>query len=814
MTASLLDLNFAQRGSPSPETPPSVPRSSPDAPLRERTRLRPPAIRLDSGEDKAKVTARVKRFYEEDVHARELDAQARLQRHAKMFQWVDPHGARWDGGSNIAMGDILAVVLRLEDTLQNAVLSTRPIVTVKSTRSGQPEREENVNLLLDYQFFREQDGEALIELLSCDMVREGSYKALTRWITEERETIQTRHFQPIPAELEPAAYFERILRDRLEGFVSARRMDPEAEDPDWDWRVELEGRRWVDARFYTDPDQGDEVIMELRGELVTYDGPKTIRYAWDHVLYPYFCENLQTPCPSNPNGAPHVIFVDYPTLEEVQRLVREGYYDQVELGDLEGVRPESVPDEKRTGTSLERAKDEMRGYTSHAIPSSDARLHGRMTRLTCFDLWEEGEQAQDVVWTMLLDPDLLLRARPLGEVSPGNPPRRPIAHSALIPISGRVDGIGIPELMEGLHDFIKATFDLMVDAGEIEAIPAYVYRQSSMVNPEDYHLAPGDGLPVTQKDDISLLQSRPQSGPVLTNLITLAERQQQDLTMQGDLQAGRIPSGKSAALRTSGGIQQVLAQGEARPERLLRRFFKGLRQIFETMWQLDRALLPEEKSFRVLGVTGRGESEVTIRRKEDLSGDLELDFQANILNSSKVAMQQAMETMLQLMLNPLTLQTGITDPEGIYRVMADYLRALGQQPEKYLKKPAPQSDQPRIFARDALTWIGRGMKPFGVPAEGSYAQHLEELDGLLSTKLADGRILAEALAPAERELLRAYVQETQQRSQQEQQQAQLQQQAGELRTQLTQQGSGTEQQPLVEGQSGVDGSLPSTGTPQ
>ena len=60
------------------------------------------------------------------------------------------------------------------------------------------------------------------------------------------------------------------------------------------------------------------------------------------------------------------------------------------------------------------------------------------------------------------------------------------------------------------------------------------------------------------------------------NLLTLADQMQEKLTVRGDLQLGRVPIGRSSALRTSENLQALLGAGEARPERIMRRFVKGL----------------------------------------------------------------------------------------------------------------------------------------------------------------------------------------------------------------------------------------------
>jgi hypothetical protein len=76
---------------------------------------------------------------------------------------------------------------------------------------------------------------------------------------------------------------------------------------------------------------------------------------------------------------------------------------------------------------------------------------------------------------------------------------------------------------------------------------------------------------------------------------------EEKLTNIGDLQLGRVPQGKASALRTVAGMQTVLSQGDARPERVLRRFFIGLTQIWKIIHSHNQAFLPKNKQFLICG---------------------------------------------------------------------------------------------------------------------------------------------------------------------------------------------------------------------
>jgi hypothetical protein len=175
-----------------------------------RERKRPQPIRLDETERQA-IVERVLQFMEDDEQARATDLQLRKQRYAKLMQFSEEVSEPYEGASNVQLSDMMAACLRTEDTLLNASLNTRPIVNAKAISERFKERERKVDLLLDAQFFVEQDGEGLLEHLAINFVRDGTLIALSRWVRELRKILYTRTFTPIPGGTAPEQYFRAVI---------------------------------------------------------------------------------------------------------------------------------------------------------------------------------------------------------------------------------------------------------------------------------------------------------------------------------------------------------------------------------------------------------------------------------------------------------------------------------------------------------------------------------------------------------------------------------------------------------------------------
>ncbi len=706
--------------------------------------------------DNTEIVKRVLKFYKDDDTARSVEKEVRIQRYAKFRMWTEGKDWPWPDSSDVPLSDMMEKSLRVQDTLHNAVMSARPPIGSQAVSGTDPEKERSIDRLIDYQVFVEQDGENIIGDLADAFVNDGDFTVFIPWVKEFRETSDARIFPPIPDELEPIDYFQAIIQQEFQEPATPSGADG------WDWRV---GDKEVS--FYSDKNGGIERI--IKQEVVVYDGPRIIQKEWDEVLYPARAANLQIPGPSNPHGAAHVILVDYPTIDEVRRLARGGIYDRLTKKDLDKLE---VASENRDNQEARDQKDDLQGITP-APSDKKVAEQKTVTRLLCFDIFDiNGDGvAEDVVWTVIMETEALARAKIMTEVYPSNPPKRPLAEQSFIPIRGRKGGISLLEMMEGLHDVMKITLDQTVDSGTLKVAPPWFYRPSGSIKPEIIKLAPGEGYPLQDPlRDVHFPQANFQAETHGINLLTVMAQWQDHLTTIGPLQLGDVPKGKSSALRTVGGMSMVAAQGEARPERILRRFFNGLADIWKQVHELNQNFLPDEKKVRIIGAKEKSEDPYFTVGRGDISGDFHFDFKANVLNTSKMALQQALGALMGTYISDLNLQLGIIDPAGIYRLQREFGLAQGQDPDQFIKEPAPGAMKPKIFAEEAIAAIMRNEIPNGEPGEGA-VQHLEKIQ-----KYLEGDNLG-LLTPPQVEILKVYLQEVAEKAALEQKQQALAQAA-------------------------------------
>lgn len=751
--------------------------------------------------EKTEIVERVLRFYQDDLTSHDTDRETRLQRYAKFRMWSEDKDWPWPGCSNAAMPDMMEKSLRLQDTLHNAVMSQRPPISAKALQKTNSKKERNVDLLIDHQIFVEQQGEIAVGEMADAFVNDGLVTAFIPWVKETRDVNKITLFPPIPPEIEPADYFFALLKQKLAGF-------PERDGGSgWDWKVAaLENDNRIARKFSFYSRDDGQIEMSERREAVVYDGPKIIVKDYDDVLHPPRAANLQMPGPSNPGGASHVILIDHPTIDEVKRLAKKGFYDMT--------TPEEVEELKNTARDVseqdrETQKDDFSGSIDMPV-QDEAKSHSTVTRLTCFDSYDiDGDGLdEDVIWWVVKETKTLVKARLMTEMYPSDPPRRPFAEAAFIPVKGRRRGISLLEMLEGVHDIIVQTFNQMMDSGTITNVPFFFYRASSMVKPEVMRLWPGEGYPLADPSRDVHFPNFANSGQSFgINMLTILGEMEDRLTLQSDLQSGRVPAGRSAALRTTGNLAMLMGQGEARPERILRRFFLALVEIWSQIHELNQHFLPREKEIRVIGIQQPSEDPyLTIAGPDAVSGRFHFEFKANVFNTSKQAAQASLGLLMQTYVTELAIQMGISKPDGIYRLFRDFGLAQGHDPDLYISEPELGAMKPPIFAEEAINAIMSGNIPEGSPAEGPEA-HMQKLIAFAGSDDLG------FLTPEQVEILKGYMAQVQSQSQtialaQAAQRSQMGQQPGQPGRPPETMPNGGQRQ-MVAGDEIIDETLPS-----
>jgi len=672
----------------------------------------------------AKIVDLVVNDYQQDLDDRQEWSEARLQRYAKYRGWLEHKTEPWDGASNAHVPLMMTDCQKTVDTLVNAVLAQRPVMGATAVNPADQQKAETVDDLLDYQFFLEQPGEERVQEWAEHFVTDGTTIAFIPYIKEDRIISDVRTYPALNPSLPAEAQLVEILAQAFpQSFARKTGADL------WGWSV-----RWTDEshqdqdasiEFYTDEDA--RLVMVAEREMRLYDGPCFIPKALEDIVVPARSTNCQMPGPSNPGGADHVTMADYPAWDEIKRLHQQGYYDQLSDADLEALDEDPTKSSAvgEDGSDPGEHKVQRDALAGQAYGHADA-TNKTLTRLTYFGRYDVNDDGldEDVIFTVLKERKKLLKVSLLNERFPAMPPRRPFAEARFIPVPGQFYAIGMLELVEHLHDVIKAILDQTLDKNTLVNMPWFLYRAASGMRPEVIKCAPGEGYPVSNPGQDMVFPQIPNADQsVSLNLLALLQQWADKQTVIGDLQLGRVPQGKASALRTVGGMMSVLQQGDARPERLLRRFFAGLAQAYQQFHELNQAFLPPKKQYRIASMTHPGSNPYrTLDDPSKIRGRFQFDFKANSLNTSKASQAQILQTLGPILFNGMTFQMGTANKETFYTWEKKLVTALGQDPNELVLAPSEDSKKPKLTADQVVWTIYQGQMPQGLPQEGAQAQ--------------------------------------------------------------------------------------------
>lgn len=277
---------------------------------------------------------------------------------------------------------------------------------------------------------------------------------------------------------------------------------------------------------------------------------------------------------------------------------------------------------------------------------------------------------------------------------------RPIFKLDFIKFPDRNIGVGVPEVLAPIQQAINATYNLRQDNGIMASTPFGFYRAAAGLKPDRYRIEPGVMIPTDNPStDVKMVQMPFLNGfgyQEEEHLIGYAER----ILSISDLQI-RGTSDKVGLFRTASGASAVQAESGIQLEIHFDRIARTLSKLLQCLFRLCRERIPGDLYYRVTGEDGRpifGQV-----NRDDLRGEFDFDINIDVLSQGKIAQQQGATLLLQTMMNPAFMQTGVVTPDNLYHMAKNFLiKNRIQRPDQYVSPP-PQyqgdvlTPQERIF---------------------------------------------------------------------------------------------------------------------
>ena len=663
-----------------------------------------------------------------DEDARADWMRMRLERYAKYRGWVNPKSFPWPDAANSHIPIMFTDSQRFQDTIHNAVMAIRPVVTAIATELKDKDKEDTVNDLLDNQIFTDQPGEEFFGHIIEKFINDGRFTAYIPWVRETNTITDVRVLPPLTNAVDDETQLRSIIenQDLVKNAFNNRKTDKNGYDWDIDFTDDGGKRRKAKVSFYFQED--DRLEAHITMPMETFNGPVLIPKSIEDVIAPWRCGNLQPPGASNPNGASHVILQDYPMLDEILSLKDRGFYDMMSEEDTERLEAEQPGFSNRFNSEeFKIQKDLMEGVDAETTNTTKRTF----TRIMCFmrkDINNDGLEEDIIVW-MIEEPKIILRARMLSEMYPSEKPRRPLAEAQFLPVGeDRLYGISLLELLESSHDILITLLNQTLDNGTITNAPFGFYRPGTGMRQDIIKMYPGELYPLNDPTrDIHYPQFQSRNQTFGINMMGLINQYKENASMINDLNYGKVPKGKATALRTASATATILQQGEARPERILRRFFIGVTDIYRMIHNMNQRFLPRRKVFRVHGfVSPKANPFREITNIDAIRAKFDFEFAASLINTNPGSNEESLTSIMEIMFSPIAMQLGLVDGEGAYKLITDFVKNKKVDPNRYIKLPPTDIDLPKITAEEAISYIMHGLEPEGRPLEQADV-HLQKL---------------------------------------------------------------------------------------
>jgi hypothetical protein len=341
-------------------------------------------------------------------------------------------------------------------------------------------------------------------------------------------------------------------------------------------------------------------------------------------------------------------------------------------------------DDKQATTLASGIKDDRARNAGVNSADNDQDLD-RYEILECYlahDVDGSGINSEIVVWVHRNTGELL-RATYLHRISKSG--ERPFIKADFHLRQDQEYGVGIVELLYPLSIEMDAMHNMRIDAGMMTTMPFGFYRATSGIDPSVIKFEPGSLIPV----------DNPQTDVFFPNLgnrtvfgmqeEAALQQMVERLTSISDMNLGLI--GGQGAARTATGARALVGEASANLDVYLRRLNRGWKKLLRYSLHQLQQRMPAGLAFRITGDDG-SDYWKTMSTADDIAGDFDIDLSPNSSTSNAQIQQQDAQDILQVVSNPLYIQTGIVNPGNMYEAVKNFfVTRKFRDWNRYITKP-------------------------------------------------------------------------------------------------------------------------------
>lgn len=385
----------------------------------------------------------------------------------------------------------------------------------------------------------------------------------------------------------------------------------------------------------------------------------------------------------DPDAADMVLHRSFVTASYLWTGVDLGYFDADNVEEV--IRSGEDRQSAAIGRGIDTIRAEHAGKAS-VDTETDLDRYEIIEAYLRMDVDGSGINSDVVVWVHS-DTSRILRATYLYRIDPNG--SRPFAVIHFHKKLNEEYGTGLLETLHPLSVELDAMHNMRIDNGIITNMPVGFYRPTSGLDPETIQMEPGQLIPLDNPQTDVYFPPRPNATAFGAQEEQAIQSYVERLTGVSDLSLG-VMTGSQGASRSATGVRALMGESNSNLDLHLRRLMRGWKKVLHLLYNQVAMRCPPELIFRVTGEDGTDVFQNLARDKDLVAVDFELN--ANSANSNKSVQIEVSQQLMQLTMNPINIQTGLSGPDQIYNAQKAYLAALGiKNPHSYLKRPAAYS---------------------------------------------------------------------------------------------------------------------------
>ncbi len=426
---------------------------------------------------------------------------------------------------------------------------------------------------------------------------------------------------------------------------------------------------------------------EIRTE--TIETPQIKRILQEDMLLP--------PGQGDPQTADFVSHRIYMRPDQIKARGREGKFDADVVAECLEHHTNYMNADQETQIKRQRLAedgiDDFDGYYKgfHTILERYGKIYVKK-ELSGDEEYEYEEMPQEVVLWVHQATGKVLGWTYLFRISPSG--IRPLFKLDFIKFPDRSSGVGVAEVLAPLQQAINATYNLRQDNGQLASTPFGFYKASAGLKPDRYRIEPGVMIPTDNpQTDVKMVQMPFLQGfgyQEEEKLIGYAERMLSisDLNIRGT-------SDKVGLFRTASGASAVQSESGIQLEIHFDRIARTMSKLLQCLFRLCRERVPADLYYRITGQDG--EPIFGKVNREDLKGEYDFEINIDVLSQGRIEQQQGATLLLQTLMNPAFMQTGVVTPDNLYHMAKNFLI------KNRIKRPDQYVSPPQNYQGDVLT---------------------------------------------------------------------------------------------------------------